>query len=55
MEEVDESMVRKWRKAGHSYDSINEMLKSMSPNVDKGFSVRTVRGYCKKHKLEKNY
>ena len=53
MEEKDESMVRKWRKAGHSYDSINEMFKSMFPNVDKGFSVRAVRGYCKKHKLEK--
>ena len=25
----------------------------MFPNVDKGFSMRTVRHYCKKHKLEK--
>lgn len=53
MEKLDESMVRKWRKDGHSYDSISEMLKSMFPNVDKGFSVRTVRRHCKKHKLEK--
>ena len=44
---MDESIVRKWRKAGHFYDSINEMLKSMLPNVDKGFSMRTVRGYLK--------
>ena len=36
MEEMDESMVRKWKKDGHSYDSINEMLKCIVPNVDKG-------------------
>lgn len=25
---MDETMVRKWTKDGHSYDSISEMLKS---------------------------
>lgn len=59
MEETDKSIVKKWRKDGHSYDSINGMLNCIIPNVDKGVLnkngvvyVRTVCRYCKKHKLE---
>ena len=47
MEEMDESVIRKFRENAHCYGSINEMPKYKFPNLDKGVYVRTVCHYCK--------